>query len=162
MSIFLHYDGVKGEASDPDHKDWIDVISWHVGTERDITANTSTRGDRESSNARTTELFLSRHMDSATPKLFLESCCGTGKTVKLHLTKTGKGDGADGYMEFTLHNALISKLEISGHQDSSKRPLETISISFVKIEVRYIPYDSDGNAMAPIAIGFDTATNSKS
>lgn len=34
MSIFLNYDGVKGETSDTGHKDWIDVISWQWGTER--------------------------------------------------------------------------------------------------------------------------------
>lgn len=101
-------------------------------------------------------------MDSATPQLFIESCCGTGKTVTLHLAKTGTGNGADVYMEFTLKNALIDKFEMASAQQSSKRPLETISISFVEAEIRYIPFDDEGNAMAAIAVGFDTATNTKS
>lgn len=25
MSIFVNYDGIKGECSDPAHKDWMDV-----------------------------------------------------------------------------------------------------------------------------------------
>ena len=162
MSIFLHYDGIKGEASDPDHKDWTDVISWHFGTEREITSNSSTKGDRESSNASVTDLFVGKHMDSATPKLFFESCCGKGKTIKLHLTKTGKGDGTDVYMEFTLYDAFINKLEMAGNRQSTERPIETISISFVKVEVRYTPYDDQGNPMSPMSISFDTATNTGS
>lgn len=39
--------------------------------------------------------------------------------------------------------------------------MEAISISFTDIEVKYIPYDEDGNAVAPISVGFDSATNIK-
>ncbi len=39
MSIFMLYDGVKGECSDPAHKEWQDIenISW--GVSRKITSN---------------------------------------------------------------------------------------------------------------------------
>jgi len=161
MSIFLYHPKIKGESSDPAHKDWIDITSWKWGIERAITSSTSTRGDRESSNATITNLIVSKYMDSATPQTFLESCCGTGQEIILHLTKTGAGTGADVFMEFTLKHALISKLDLGGTDDGG-RPLEAISISFIEAEVKYIPYDENGVAMSPIAVGFDTATNSKS
>ena len=161
MSIFLNYEGIKGESSDSGHKDWIDVKSWQWGTERNITSATSTQGDRESSNAVVRDLRISKYMDSASPKIFLESCCGTGKTVKLHLTKTGKGSGADVFMEYTLKNALISFYDVRGSEYDTHRPIEEIHISFVDLEVKYTPYNEDGNAEAAIAVGFDTATNTK-
>ncbi len=65
-------------------------------------------------------------------------------------------------MEFVLKNALITKLDLGGTDQSAARPLEAISISFVDAEVKYIPYDEDGIAIAPIAVGFNTATNMKS
>ena len=42
MSIFVNYEGIKGESSDSGHKQWMDVdsISWGVG--RQITSSTST------------------------------------------------------------------------------------------------------------------------
>lgn len=162
MSIFLYHPKIKGESSDPAHKDWIDITSWKWGVERAITSSTSTRGDRESSNATITNLIVTKYMDSATPQAFIESCCGTGQDVTLHLTKTGTGSGSDVFMEFNLKHALISKLDLGGTDDSGTRPLEAMSISFVEAEVKYTAYDEDGIAVAPIAVGFDTATNTKS
>jgi len=161
MSIFVNYDGIKGEASDPSHEKWMDVetISWGVG--RNINSSTSTQGDRESANAVISDLKITRFMDSATPKLFIESCCGTGKDVVIHLSKTGKGSGSDVYMEYTLKNALISDYSVAAASQATDRPKETLTISFVDAEVKYTPYDEDGNAEAAIAVGFDTATNTK-
>ena len=159
MSIFVNYEGIKGESSDSGHKGWMDVdaISWGVG--RQITSSSSTQGDRESSNAVISDLQITRYMDKSTPKIFIESCCGTGKEVKIHLSKTGTGSGADVYMEYTLKNALISNYQVAAGSQNSDRPKETITISFVDVEVKYTPYDEDGNAEAAIAVGFDTATN---
>jgi len=76
-------------------------------------------------------------------------------------TKTGKGSGADVYLELTLKNALINKFSFAGKSQSNNRPMEAISVSFVEMEVKYTPYDEDGNQIAAIAVGFDTATNTK-
>lgn len=161
MSIFVNYEGINGESSDSGHSGWMDVesIAWGVG--RQITSNSSTAGDRESSNAVISDLQIVRYMDTATPKVFIESCCGTGKTVKIHLSKTGTGSGSDVYMEYTLKNALISNYTVDASSQSNSRPTETITISFVDVEVKYTPYDEDGNAEAAIAVGFDTASNTK-
>ncbi|MEX0731283.1 MAG: type VI secretion system tube protein Hcp [Aquisalimonadaceae bacterium] len=161
MSIFMNYDGIKGESSDSNHKDWMDIqdISW--GVSRNITSASSTQNDRESSNAAITDLQVTRAMDSATPALFIESCCGKGKDVVIHLTKTGAGSGADVYMEYTLKNALVSRYAVTANAQDTSRPLENLTISFVDVEVKYTPYDEDGNATAAIAVGFDTATNTK-
>lgn len=161
MSIFLNYEGIKGESSDSNHKDWIDISDWKFDVKRAITSATSTKGDRESSNAEIGDLILSKYTDSATPKIFIESCCGTGKNATLHLTKTGAGSGADVYMEINLKNALISQYSVAGNDKSAKRPQELIGISFVDIEIKYTQYDEDGNAMSPVAVGFDTASNIK-
>lgn len=161
MSIFMNFEGIKGESSDKGHKDWMDIENIQWGVTRRITSNTSTQNDRESSNAEISSLVVSRHMDSATPNLFIESCCGTGKKVVVRLTKTGTGSGTDVYMEYTLKNALISDYRVQAANQDTKRPVENITISFVDLEVKYTPYDQDGNALAAIAVGFDTATNTK-
>lgn len=161
MSIFMNYEGIKGESSDKNHKQWMDIDSIQWGVNRRITSATSTQNDRESSNAEVSDLVVTRRMDSATPNLFIESCCGTGKTVVIHLTKTGTGSGTDVYMEYTLKNALISNYQVSASAQDNNRPMEVLTISFVDLEVKYTPYDEDGNALAAIAVGFDTATNTK-
>ncbi|MBI3898983.1 MAG: type VI secretion system tube protein Hcp [Gammaproteobacteria bacterium] len=161
MSIFLNYEGIQGESSDQGHAKWIDVDSWSWGVARQITSSTSTQNDRESTNAKITDLTITKRMDSSSPKLFLESCCGTGKNVILHLSKTGSGTGSDVYQEYKLKNALISHYSVGGNATDKERPTESITISFVELESKYTPYDEDGKATSPIAVGFDTAKNVK-
>lgn len=160
-NIFLFHPDARGETSDKHHTDWIDVdyISW--GSQRLITSSTSTQGDRESSNTIITDLTLHKRMDRATAKLFILACCGGGKEIKIHLTKTGSGEGSETYMEYTLQNALISHYEMATKASSMRRPMEEIKISFVGLQMKYITYDNDNQSLAPIAVGFDTATNTK-
>ncbi|MEX0730254.1 MAG: type VI secretion system tube protein Hcp [Aquisalimonadaceae bacterium] len=157
----MNYEGIKGESSDKGHVGWMDIYNIKWGVKRRITSNTSTQSDRESSNAEITDLTLARHMDSATPGLFIESCCGKGKDVIIHLTKTGTGNGADIFVEYTLKNALISDYKVVASSQTNFRPMEAITISFVDVEIRYTSYDEDGNAMAPVAVSFNTASNEK-
>lgn len=161
MSIFMNYSGIKGESSDSNHKGWMDLENLQWGVSRRITSGSSTQNDRESANAEISDLVVTRRMDSATPNVFIESCCGTGKDVVIHLTKTGSGSGADVYMEYTLKNALISNYQVSATSQDTGRPVEVLTISFVDLEVKYTPYDEDGKAEAAIAVGFDTASNTK-
>jgi len=158
MSIFMHIEGIKGECSDANHKGWVDIERIKWGTKRNINSHTSTQGDRESSNAIITDLSFIKLMDKATPYLFIETCCGRGKTIKIVMTKTGSGNGADVYTEYTLTNALLSKMHIV---HNGLRPVEDFTISFTSMTVKYISYDEDGNLNTPEAIGFDTATNTK-
>jgi len=158
-NIFMFREGVKGESSDKFHKDWMDIesIEWRI--RRKITSRTSTRGDRESSNPEYSELLLFKRMDIATPKIFIESCYGGGKTVIIECTKTGSGNGGDVYLQYRLENAVISHYNVSVKAKRGKRPLEAIKISFKRLEQRYIPYGEDNIAKSPIAVGYDAACN---
>jgi len=161
MSIFMKYDGITGESSDINHKGWMDVENIQWGVHRNITSGSSTQNDRESSNTEISDLMVTRHMDSATPMIFIESCCGKGKDVLINLSKTGAGSGSDIFMEYTLKNALVTNYQVSANSQDNTRPTETMTISFVDIEVKYTPYDEDGNAGASTAVGFDTSSNEK-
>lgn len=161
MSIFLKLDGIAGDATDSNHPRWIDIFTLGWSIRRRITAATSTCDDRESSNASFSEIELTRFMDSATPQLILEACCGRGKTLEIHLTKSGAGSGSDTYAAYVLKNALISHYEVKAAGQHVTRPIERLRISFGALELRYIQYDQDGKALAPSAKGFDVTTNQK-
>lgn len=159
MSIFMKVDGINGETSDSNYKNWLDIESISWNTNRKITSNTSTQDDRESANAEISSLFVKKYMDKATPQIFLETCCGTGKTITIRLTKTGKGKGSDQYMEYVLSNALFAYYQIEAESQTVDRPIEKMEISFTKLEVKYTPYDENGIQLANLATSFDTATN---
>ncbi|MGH1439637.1 MAG: Hcp family type VI secretion system effector [Cellvibrionaceae bacterium] len=159
MSIFLQHPNIKGETSDKNHKGCIDILDVQFGINRHITSASSTRGDRESSNAVISDLTFKKLMDKSTPYLFIETCCGTGKTLKFLMTKTGAGDGADVFMEYTLENALFSHMKTD---HNGLRAIEKINISFTKMSMKYVSYDENGHLETPQVVGFDTATNTKS
>lgn len=161
MSIFMAYDGINGESTDANHDGWIDIDDLYWGVQRNITSRTATTNDRESANAEITDLNITRRMDAATPSLFIEACCGKGKRVVINLCKTGSGSGADVYMSYTLHRALIRHYQTKAHSQNNIRPTELLTISFQEIEVRYTPYDDNGEALPSIGVGFDTTTNQK-
>jgi type VI secretion system secreted protein Hcp len=106
-------------------------------------------------------------VDSATPRLFMEACCGRGKEMILELTKAGSGKGADTFMRYTLKNAIVigyavENIDLSRARYAEEiRPIEKLIVSFVGLELAYTPYDQNGKALAQIATGFDTATNTK-
>lgn len=161
MSMFLQHPTIKGATSDKDHSDCIDLLDVEFGVSRSITSSTSTQGDRESSNATISDLKITKWMDKSSPYLFIETCCGTGKELKIYMTKTGAGTGSEVFMEYTLKNALFSKMDTEMMAYDNARPLEIYKISFTSMSVKYIQYDENGNMLAPQVVGFDTATNTK-
>lgn len=161
MSFMLQVPGIQGETSDKNHQGYIDLIEAKFSTSRKITSATSTRGDRESSNTSISNLYFMKFMDKSSPHLFIQSCCGTGQTLILVGTKTGAGNGTDVFIEYTLENALFSKMKVEASNQSYYRPVEEYEVSFTKLSKKYIPYDEDGKAEAAIIVGFDTATNTK-
>ncbi len=160
MSIDMKYPGIAGGGSDANHHGWLPVmeLTW-AGARRRITSAPSTRGDRESANAELSELTVTRVMDRATPALVLEACCGRGKEVMIRAGKTGDGSGTEVYLEYVLSSCLIRNYEVTASTRHGNRPMERLTLSFTKFSMRYTPYDSDGKALAPLSVGFDTATN---
>ncbi|PCH61685.1 MAG: hypothetical protein COC05_00640 [Gammaproteobacteria bacterium] len=159
MSIFVKYEGIIGDVSDAGHKGWMAVheLGWTVG--RKITSAPSTRGDRESSIAEATHVMMTRLMDVATPDIFSEVCRGKGKDVKVHLTQTGKGDGVEVYMAYTLKNCYISNYTVLCSRKYINGPAERVTMSFTHIEVRYTSFDDKGVPITSASKGFDMATN---
>ena len=154
MAIYVKYDGIDGEATHQDHKKWIDVGSFQFGIGRAISTPSGSTNNREASEPSVSEITISKLMDGASPKLFTESATGNvGKKVQVHLVSTGSPGHT--YVEYTLTNALISSYAISTGGD---RPSESVSISFTKIEYKFIPYDDKNNAGTPVTVSYDIST----
>lgn len=164
MSIFLHYPGVTGDVTDrPEHTGWLAIteVDW-TGISRAVTSHTSTRRDRESSNAEFAEIVLVRELDRATPELFLRACCGRGRQLTLHFTKTSHGgNGADTYLALTLHDALVARYSVAARRQPARRPKEKLCISFTAMEMRYTPFGDDNAPEAARSVGFDPRTNER-
>jgi type VI secretion system secreted protein Hcp len=154
MAIYLKYEGIDGEATQENHKKWIDIGSLQFGVGRGISTPSGSTANREASEPSISEVVVTKQLDSSSSKLFVESCTGAaGKKVEIHLVSTGSPGNT--YVEYILHNALISGYSVSTGGD---RPSESISINFTKIEYKHIPYDQANKAGTPVTVSYDLAT----
>lgn len=154
MAIYIKYDGIDGEATHETHKKWLDVSSLQWGVGRAISTPSGSTANREASEPSVSEVTITKLMDSSSPKFFVESCTGAvRKKVQIHLVTTGSPGNT--YAEYTLTNALVSAYSMSSGGD---RPSESISISFTKMEYKFIPYDDKNKAGTPISVSYDLST----
>ena len=154
MGIYMNFDGIEGEATQQDHKKWIDVLSLSWGVGRGISTVEENNNNREASEPSLSDVTIIKNFDAASPSLFTEATAGNaGKTVKIELTTTGEPSVVT--CTYTLSNALISSYSVS---TSSERPIESISISYTKLEFKFTPYDEAHKAGAPTTISYDLAS----
>ena len=158
MGIYMDFDSIKGEATQQDHKKWIDILSISWGAGRSINTVSGSAQNREASEPSLSEINIVKQFDASSPKLFTEACAGNqGKTVKIDLTTTGSPSVV--FCTYTLTNALISSYSVSSSGD---RPTESIGISYTKLEFKFTPYDDKNKAGTPTTVSYDLATTKKS
>jgi len=153
----MKIDGVKGKVTAKGHEEWIDVSSVQWGVGRAISSAVGTSADREASKPSISEVSVTKLMDESSPHIFTEACVGKSKPVQIHLCTVGT-DQINTYMEYELEDCMVSGYSVSSGGD---RPSESISLSFTKMTMKFIPYDKSGKAESPIPAGYDMALGSK-
>ncbi|WP_207480959.1 Hcp family type VI secretion system effector [Arenibaculum pallidiluteum] len=155
MAIYVKFDGIQGDATQQNHKNWVDVSSMQFGVGRAISTPTGRAANREASEPSVSEITMTREMDKSSPLFFKEAVSGkSGKTVQIDLVTTG--DPGDTYMTYTLTDALVSSYSVSAN--GSGQPQESISLNFSKIELKYTPHDANHKPQAPVVSSYDLAT----
>lgn len=134
-TIFLKIDGVKGESTDSNHKDEIELLSYSHGVSQPISAVASTSGGATSGRCNHTDLSVSKLLDVASP--VLNQLCCTGKHIdSIVLTiRRSDGDKSIPYMVYKLTDTVISSVSIGGSSDQV--PVETVTFNYSKIEWEY-------------------------
>jgi type VI secretion system secreted protein Hcp len=153
--IFLKVDGIKGESTDVNHKDEIEVLSWSWGVRQ--TLGSSAGSGASSGKPDTRELVVGKLVDKASPDLFRS--CLTGKHIKdVELAQRRAGAGNTNFLTITLKDAIISSVDdFSGLE--AARPTESILIAFAKVIYAYIPQKPNGQPDTPIVLKWDVKAN---
>ncbi|QBF32468.1 type VI secretion system tube protein Hcp [Thalassococcus sp. S3] len=154
MPIYMQLDGIPGDATQEEHKNWMDIESLHWNVSRNMNTQAGSTANREASEPTVSELVLTKVTDSSSTKLFAEACTGRlGKNTVIHLVTTGSPGIM--YVEYKLTNTLIAEYSVSTAGD---RPMETIRLNFTKMEVKYIPHDENHSPMSPMIASYDLKT----
>jgi type VI secretion system secreted protein Hcp len=158
MPIYLKFGALQGSVTEEGHKNWIELNSFQFGVGRAI--GTAARGaaTREASEPHISEITISKRLDKASTKLFMDAVAGDlSSTVKFKFTTTTK-DKVDTYLAFELTNCGVSGHSMSA--DSEGAPVESLSLNFTKIMFTYTERDPK-IAGSPDTVGYDLLTMGK-
>jgi type VI secretion system secreted protein Hcp len=126
-AAYIKFDGVDGESTQQDHKNWCEVSSMSMGTRR-AGGTGSTAGRAEFK-----EFTVTKKTDRSSPKLMEAVCLGKViPKVELHLTETGP-DGEETYLVIELENVLVSSYSLGAGGDSA--PVDQMSLNFERIKL---------------------------
>ncbi len=153
-NYFLKIDGIPGESLDSKHKDEIEVLSWSWGETNEPPP--ASGGGAGSGKVAMTDLHVSANLSRASPQLLL--ACASGKHIKSAvLTGRKAGKGQAEYLTFSLSDVLVSSYQTGASE--AEAPLDSIALSFSKIEVSYKQQKADGSLAKAIRVGWDRKAN---
>ena len=134
---------IKGEAQDDVHKGEIQVLRWSWGMQ----AKSSLGGGVATGKASVRELRVVKKVDSASTALM--SALRTNEPIqKAVLTLRKAGAKPLEYLKVTIEQGRVMSLDIdAGDPAGGADVTESVSFSFNKISVEYVPQGKDGQAM---------------
>ena len=157
MPIYMNYKdlGVKGDVTEGNHKDWIELSTFQWGVGRGISSPTGASADRESSAPSISEVVVTKTQDVSSVGLLTEAFQGNGVNVQIDFCRTNK-DQMDVYMTIELVNTMISGF--STHGSGAERPSESISLNFTKVTYKGTQMAADGSGSTNSNISYDLST----
>jgi type VI secretion system secreted protein Hcp len=141
---FLNIPSIPGEATDANHPNQINVLSWSLGAlGPNVAQGCDTSGASSSPNASAQQLTVVMPIDKASPSL---AQAAEGSTdlgpITLSVTKSSPGQSPVDYLVYTFEHVFTTKIDWSGPGDEG--PEESITFVYGKLGIKYYPQNSDG------------------
>ncbi len=141
-SSFLQLEGIDGEATDKDHKKWIEIMGFSCGVSQPMSSPGGV-GGRGAARADFQALSTTQYVDSSTvdQQMFCASGAHIANATLDVCQETGKKST---YWQYKFTNLMIQSVSISG--GGSERPVMNCSYVYDTIEVSYAPVSDKGDA----------------
>lgn len=127
---YLQIDGIKGESTDSQHKDWIEILSYSQSAGATAPGAADTKKTSGPS-----EILITKKMDSSSP--LLQKLCSSGKHIPkatLHVMRAGAEPATA-----EMSDVVISSVspQVSPPDKATGAPTESISLNYGKIQWTY-------------------------
>ena len=153
-NMWVKIDGCKGEATDNDHKDEIDIESYSWGMSHPVDPSGTGQSAGEST---ASQLVVTKTVDKATPNL-MKFCMNAKVFPEVLLTCRKRGENPIEYLKIKMKNALVAAVSDAGSGDGAPAQ-ESISFAFTGVEVEYTPQKEDGTPDGAVTMKWDFAKN---
>lgn len=160
MSIYMKIDAIKGDATAKNYQGWIELDVYNFSSNKKIINRPGSLHNRAISLPTFSQFTALKKTDRSSPLLFSNSCENKSLgTITIHNNRTSSQ--LEYYLEIKLYDAMLSFYNINSWDDSheNSNSEEEIRISYGKLEMKYIPRDSQNKAMSPITAGYDLQTS---
>jgi type VI protein secretion system component Hcp len=154
---FLLIKGIKGKSRQTGRTDYLDVLSWAIGSHIAVDVNSS-KGSLTTGQSFVSELNCSITADTSVVRQFA-STLGGRHFPEAHLVVTKDVSKAQGttttveYLNIDMEDVIISSNGLSGTVGGE--PSLTISLKFARYKMKYTLYDEKGNKVDQDVEGFD-------
>jgi type VI secretion system secreted protein Hcp len=141
---YLQVAGVKGESTDSEHKDWIEILSYEHTITQPASATANSTGGT-TGRCKHEPFVISKYVDLASPLLY-QLCC-SGKHVDkvvLELMRSS-GDSRVKYLAVEMDQVVIAKVAPSSSK-ADDLPTESISFDYGVIKWTYTQQKRDKGA----------------
>jgi type VI secretion system secreted protein Hcp len=156
--VLLAISGVKGSSTLDGHEDEIECLSWSFNVAQP-TGSSKSGSERTAANPMFSDITVTKESDISSTELF--RLCATGKEIdKIVLTINRKADEANKpLIRVEMEKVILSNYSISC--GSNSRPVESVSLNFVKIKMEYHHQGNDGKIAGKTDFGYDLSVNKK-
>ena len=138
---YINIDGIKGEATDDKHKDWIEVLSYSHHMAMPVSNTRSSAGGGTSGRTQHGDFVVTKYIDLSSPKLY--EAVSTGKHFgKVTFDMCRAGGSQVPYLQITMEQVVISNVHQNGPKgrgasgsasagpsDADVLPTETVSLT---------------------------------
>jgi type VI secretion system secreted protein Hcp len=132
--LYMQIDGLKGECTDSDHKDWIELLSYNHSISQPASATATSAGGGTTARCQHSDFSITKYIDLASQKLY--EMCSSGKHIKsvnIEMMRAS-GDKRVKYMEVKMEQVVISHVAPAG---GSEFPSEAVSFNYGTIKWTY-------------------------
>lgn len=149
VDVFMKIDGISGESSDLQFKDWIEVLSlnWEVAnTDASMTGKHSLKSS---------QFGIIKVVDKATPQI-LKAMINNEHIKEIQLALCRAGKERFKYLGYVFHGCVITMATLQMANNSGESlPTEDIQFRFASVEITYFQQKRDtGGSAGQISVSW--------
>ena len=155
-AIFMFIEGVPGDVTDANYKDWIEVFS----VQESMTNTIDLASGQTAGRAKLLDTAINKVLDRTSPVLRQQLTLGRSLQEVIIAVTTSTTSGRVDYFRLRYTDVLLTSISMQGSDAVDSVPSEDVSFTFSRVEWTYTPIDNKTGAPGvPITTGWDVLTN---